>query len=110
MTDYIKTIMTGRSPSWLVAVLLLVVLVGDTGIERVMDYYLPKTSTQDIAKSLGEDTGKINMILFNQSTIIQNQQAFTRKLSNIMVRLTDLEAWKDHREERMPSWQPNSGE
>ncbi len=110
MTDYIKTIMTGRSPSWLVVVLLLVVLVGDTGIERVMDYYLPKTSTQDIAKSLDQDTSKINRVLMNQVTIIENQAQLKRSMTDVRMRVTDLETWRIFKEASMFPWRPRSGE
>ena len=79
MTDKLRDMLGGSSPSWIVGALLLFVLVGPAGVERILDGYFPARDVVEIKKS----QKIVNSTAQNVRLLIRNSE----KIDTILLQI-----------------------
>ncbi len=103
MSDWLKTALEKNSAAWLVIVVLLL-MVGPTGIEKMFDRFFPPPQDPMTAIDLdhiGKKSDKIEYVIRNQNQMLQHMkqllQGFNRMerdVDDLDMRLTGVEAWR----------------
>ena len=112
MEKWIAENLSKHGLAWIV-LLVIVLMVGPTGIDRMFDRFFPPQVSEDVTRGLDKidhKQNKVDDVLKNQRYMIRSigeiskaVEAVNRTTDSLDMRLVSVEAWKAYRESSIRS-------